>query len=147
MYLTNKHLSRRTVLKGMGVTLALPFLEAMTPARNAWGASAAAKKVRLVCVEMVHGSAGSSAIGIQKNLWAPAAVGSGFDLAATSLKALEPFRAHVTIVSNTDVRNAAGARRAPCRGSQHPRLAHHGDGAVEKGAGRVRPGAAGRVPG
>ena len=63
MYLTNKHLSRRTVLKGMGVTLALPFLEAMTPARNAWGASAAAKKVRLVCVEMVHGSAGSSATG------------------------------------------------------------------------------------
>src|SRR5256712_2484299 len=106
MYLTNKHLSRRTVLKGMGVTLALPFLEAMTPARNAWGASAAGKKVRLVCIEMVHGSAGSSAIGIQKNLWAPAAAGSGFDLAATSLRSLEPFRDYVTIVSNTDVRNA-----------------------------------------
>jgi len=118
MYLTNKHLSRRTVLKGMGVTLALPFLEAMTPARNAWGASAAAKKVRLVCVEMVHGSAGSSAIGIQKNLWAPAAVGSGFDLAATSLKALEPFRDHVTIVSNTDVRNAE-AFTAPEIGGDH----------------------------
>src|SRR5438046_2470337 len=118
MYLTNKHLSRRTVLKGMGVTLALPFLEAMTPARNAWGASAAAKKVRLVCVEMVHGSAGTSAIGIQKNLWAPAAVGSGFDLAATSLKALEPFRDHVTIVSNTDVRNAE-AFTAPEIGGDH----------------------------
>src|SRR5438552_2921013 len=118
MYLTNKHLSRRTVLKGMGVTLALTFLEAMTPARNAWGASAAAKKVRLVCVEMVHGSAGSSAIGIQKNLWAPAAVGSGFDLAATSLKALEPFRDHVTIVSNIDVRNA-DAFTAPEIGGDH----------------------------
>ena len=118
MYLTNKHLSRRTVLKGMGVTLALPFLEAMTPARNAWGGSAAGKKVRLVCIEMVHGSAGSSAIGIQKNLWAPAAVGSGFDLAATSLKALEPFRAHVTIVSNTDVRNAE-AFTAPEIGGDH----------------------------
>src|SRR5438034_3137408 len=118
MYLTNKHLSRRTVLKGMGVTLALPFLEAMTPARNAWGASAAAKKVRLVCVEMVHGSAGSSAIGIQKNLWAPAAVGSGFDLAATSLKPLEPFRDYLTIVSNCDVRNAE-AFTAPEIGGDH----------------------------
>ena len=118
MYLTNKHLSRRTVLKGMGVTLALPFLEAMTPARNAWAASAAGKKVRLVCIEMVHGSAGSSAIGIQKNLWAPAAVGSGFDLAATSLTSLEPFRDHVTIVSNTDVRNAE-AFTAPEIGGDH----------------------------
>src|SRR6266496_2050566 len=92
MYLTNKHLSRRTILKGMGVTLALPFLEAMTPARNAWGATAAAKKIRLVCIEMVHGSAGSAAIGIQKNLWAPAAVGTGFDFSATSLHSVEHFR-------------------------------------------------------
>src|SRR5882672_6209410 len=98
MYLTNKHLSRRTVLKGMGVTLALPFLEAMTPARNAWGANAAGKKVRLVCIEMVHGSAGSSAIGIQKNLWAPAEVGRDFDLRPTSLRTLEPFRDALTIV-------------------------------------------------
>jgi hypothetical protein len=118
MYLTNKHLSRRTVLKGMGVTLALPFLEAMTPARNAWGAAAAGKKIRLVCIEMVHGSAGSSAIGIQKNLWAPAAQGSGFDLGPTSLKALEPFREYVTIVSNTDVRNAE-AFTAPEIGGDH----------------------------
>ena len=118
MYLTNKHLSRRTVLKGMGVTVALPLLEAMTPARNAWGASVAGKKVRLVCIEMVHGSAGSSAIGIQKNLWAPAAVGSSFDLAATSLKPLEPFRDYVTIVSNTDVRNAE-AFTAPEIGGDH----------------------------
>jgi hypothetical protein len=118
MFLTNKALSRRTVLKGMGVTLALPFLEAMTPARNAWGASAAGKKIRLVCIEMVHGSAGSSAIGIQKNLWAPAAVGSGFDLSATSLKSLEPFRDYLTIVSNTDVRNAE-AFTAPEIGGDH----------------------------
>ena len=118
MYLTNRHLSRRTVLKGMGVTLALPFLEAMTPARNAWGAAAAGKKIRLVCIEMVHGSAGSAAIGIQKNLWAPAAVGSGFDLSATSLNSLEPFRDAVTIVSNTDVRNAE-AFTAPEIGGDH----------------------------
>ena len=118
MVLTNKHLSRRTVLKGMGVTLALPFLEAMTPARNAWGAATAGRKLRLVCIEMVHGSAGSSAIGIQKNLWAPAASGRGFDLGPTSLKPLEAFRDYVTIVSNTDVRNAE-AFTAPEIGGDH----------------------------
>ena len=57
-------------------------------------AARAAKKTRLVCVEMVHGSAGSSAIGVKKNLWAPAAVGRDFDLAPTSLRSLEPFRDH-----------------------------------------------------
>ena len=33
MFITQKHLSRRSVLKGVGVTMALPFLEAMVPAR------------------------------------------------------------------------------------------------------------------
>jgi hypothetical protein len=98
-----KTLSRRSVLRGMGATVALPFLEAMVPARRASGAVAAGKKTRLVCVEMVHGSAGSSAIGVRKNLWAPAAVGRDFDLAPTSLRSLEPFRDILTIVSNTDV--------------------------------------------
>jgi hypothetical protein len=96
-------LSRRSVLRGMGATVALPFLEAMVPVRRASGAVAAEKKTRLVCVEMVHGSAGSSAIGVKKNLWAPATVGRDFDLAPTSLRSLEPFRDILTIVSNTDV--------------------------------------------
>ena len=43
MFITNKQLSRRTVLKGMGVTVALPFLEAMVPARSAFGAVALTK--------------------------------------------------------------------------------------------------------
>ena len=55
---------------------------------------------------MVHGSAGSTQFGIKKNLWAPAEVGRGFDLGPTSLKPLEPFRDDITIISNTDVRNA-----------------------------------------
>jgi hypothetical protein len=115
MYLTNRHLSRRTVLKGMGVTMALPLLEAMVPARRAL---AAGKRVRLVAIEMVHGSAGSTALGIKKNLWAPAAVGSGFDLGPTSLAPLEAFRDHLTIVSNIDVRNAE-AFTAPEIGGDH----------------------------
>ena len=72
MYITNKHLSRRAVLRGVGATVALPFLEAMVPARKAWAASGT-DHTRLVCIEMVHGAAGSNAIGIQKNLWSPAA--------------------------------------------------------------------------
>jgi hypothetical protein len=75
----------------------------MLPARGASAAAAAQSHARLVCLEMVHGSAGSSAIGIKKNLWAPAAVGRDFDLTPTSLRSLEPFRDHLTIVSNTDV--------------------------------------------
>ncbi|MCC6988195.1 MAG: DUF1552 domain-containing protein, partial [Acidobacteria bacterium] len=109
MLLTRAPLSRRTALKGMGVTLALPFLDAMVPvaaSAQAARAAAAAKKVRLVAIEMVHGSAGSTAIGIEKNLWAPAQVGRNFDLGPSSLKPLEPYRDHITIVSNTDVRNA-----------------------------------------
>ncbi len=94
-------LSRRSVLRGIGATVALPFLDAMVPARRA--SAAAAPRRRLVCVEMVHGSAGSSAIGVKKNLWAPAAVGREFDLSPTSLRALEPYRDILTIVSNTDV--------------------------------------------
>src|SRR5512138_789441 len=118
MFLTQKHLSRRTVLKGMGFTMALPFLEAMVPARAALGATNGRKKLRLVAIEMVHGSAGSSQIGIKKNLWAPAAVGRDFDLSPTSLVSLEPFRDHLTIVSNTDVRNAE-AFTAPEIGGDH----------------------------
>jgi Protein of unknown function (DUF1552) len=96
-------LSRRAVLKGLGVTMALPFLDAMVPAGRALAAAASRKRLRLVCVEMVHGAAGCSSIGIKKNLWAPAGLGRDFDLGPTSLRPLEPFREHLTIVSNTDV--------------------------------------------
>src|SRR5215831_3351057 len=106
MYLSQKHISRRTVLKGVGATIALPFLEAMVPARTLLAKTAAAGKTRLAAIEMVHGAAGSTQIGLAKNLWSPAAVGSSFDLSAGSLASLEPFRDYLTIVSNTDVRMA-----------------------------------------
>ncbi|MGE5246252.1 MAG: DUF1552 domain-containing protein [Betaproteobacteria bacterium] len=117
MIITKKHISRRTVLKGMGVTVALPFLEAMVPAGTAW-AKTGGSKVRFVAIEMVHGSAGSTTLGIKKNLWAPAGVGRDFDLSGTSLGTLEPFREYVTVVSNTDVRNAE-AFTAPEVGGDH----------------------------
>jgi hypothetical protein len=117
MYITQKHLSRRTVLRGMGATVALPFLEAMVPARTAL-AKTAAGKIRLAAIEMVHGSAGATAIGLQKNLWSPAAVGRNFDLTPTSLTPLEAWRDYLTIVSNTDVRNAE-AFETPEIGGDH----------------------------
>jgi hypothetical protein len=104
MFISQKHISRRTALKGVGVTMALPFLDAMVPARAA--AKTAAGKVRLAAIEMVHGSAGATAIGATRHLWSPEATGSAFDLSPSSLAPLEPFRKHLTIISNTDVRNA-----------------------------------------
>jgi hypothetical protein len=106
MYLSQKHISRRAVLKGVGATVALPFLEAMVPARTALAKTAAAGKTRLAAIEMVHGAAGSTQIGLAKNLWSPAAVGREFDLSPGSLAPLEPLRDYLTIVSNTDVRMA-----------------------------------------
>src|SRR6188768_3979934 len=106
MYLPKKHISRRTVLRGMGATVALPFLDAMVPARTLLAKTAAAGKTRLACIETVHGAAGSTQIGLAKNLWSPAAVGRSFDLSPSSLSPLEPFRDYLTIVSNTDCKGA-----------------------------------------
>jgi hypothetical protein len=105
MFLTKRHLSRRTVLRGLGATLSLPFLEAMRPAGRL-AAQARNRGVRLIAMEMVHGAAGSTTFGLKKNMWAPAETGTAFDLSPTSLRSLEPYRDYLTIVSNTDVRNA-----------------------------------------
>ena len=105
MYITNRHLPRRAVLKGMAATIALPFLDAMVPARVS-AREAGSRRIRMVAIEIVHGAAGSTTFGAKKNLWSPADVGSSFDLTPTSLVSLEPYREHLTIVSNTDVRNA-----------------------------------------
>ena len=106
-FITGKHISRRTVLRGMGATVALPFLDAMVPARKLCAKTAALiDPTRLVCIEMVHGAAGGNEWGATQNLWSPAAVGRDFDLTPSSLKPLEPFRDYLTIISNTDVRNA-----------------------------------------
>jgi len=87
------------MLKGIGATIALPFLDAMVSGR-------AKPSIKLVCIEQVHGAAGSTIFGQQQNLWSPAAVGPDFDLTPTSLRSLEPFRKHITIISNTDVPSA-----------------------------------------
>ena len=122
MNLTKRHIPRRAVLKGLGVTMALPLLDAMTPAAAAFADTPQAKRLRLVAMEMVHGAAGSTAFGLKKNLWSPADAGPGFDLSPTSLAALQPYRDYLTIVSNTDVHNAE-AFTPPEIGGDHFRSA------------------------
>ena len=106
--ITGKHIPRRRFLRGVGATVALPFLDAMVPAGKALAAetTTSLERTRLVAIEMVHGAAGSTKWGTTQNLWSPAHVGRDFDLSPTALSSLEPFRDYLTIVSDTDVRGA-----------------------------------------
>jgi hypothetical protein len=91
----------------MGSAVALPFLESMLPAVTPMRMAEAGKPAtRMSCLEIVHGAAGSTKFGSQKNMWSPAAEGREFDLKQGSLAPLEPWKDHLTIVSNTDMRNA-----------------------------------------
>ena len=108
-FITGTHIPRRTMLRGLGATIALPFLDAMMPARGLWSRTAHAAsldRTRLVCIEMVHGAAGANEWGATQHLWSPAATGRAFDLAPSALGPLEPFRSRLTIVRDTDVRPA-----------------------------------------
>ena len=116
-FITGKHIPRRTFLQGMGATVALPLLDAMVPAGRILKA-AGNDPTRLVCVEMVHGSAGSSPWGATQYLWSPEKVGREFDLTPSALSPLEPFRDYLTIISNTDVRMAE-AYSTPEIGGDH----------------------------
>ena len=91
MFLTKKHLSRRTVLKGAGAALALPLLDAMIPAGTALANTAATIKPRLGYVYFPHGA-------IQK-FWTPDGTGKDFKFSPI-LKPLEGMRDYVTVVTN-----------------------------------------------
>ena len=87
MFIAKKHISRRTVLRGMGAAVGLPLLESMVPAMTPLRQTAAANRTRLACVEVVHGSAGSTMYGTDTNLWMPAKEGKDFEF-TTILKPL-----------------------------------------------------------
>lgn len=107
MFIPKRHISRRTIIHGMGAALALPFLESMVPAMTpARRTEAGNRRLRLAFLEMVHGAAGSTKYGEQKHMWAPADVGREFDLTPSSLLPLDPWKGDLTIVSNTDMRAA-----------------------------------------
>jgi hypothetical protein len=90
MFITKKHLSRRTFLRGAGVTVALPFLESMVPAQTPLSKTAANPKSRLACIYIPHGAT--------MDHWTPATEGAGFEFTEI-LKPLEPFREYVNVVS------------------------------------------------
>ena len=90
MFITKKHLSRRTFLRGAGVTMALPLLDAMIPASTALAQTAAAPKLRAGFIYFPHGAI--------MNEWTPTATGTDFEL-STILKPLEPFKKQLTVVS------------------------------------------------
>ncbi|HEY4362515.1 MAG TPA: DUF1552 domain-containing protein [Bryobacteraceae bacterium] len=102
MFLTKKHLSRRTLLRGMGVSVALPLLDSMIPAQTPLSKTAAVSRTRLACIEMVHGAAGSTQEGSDKHYWTPEKEGSDFEF-TESLQPLEHLRDYLTIISRTDL--------------------------------------------
>ena len=106
--ITGKHISRRSFMRGVGASVALPFLDAMVPAGLLAGpVTRGLDNTRLVCIEFCHGLAGCSDWGAKQFLYAPSTVGTDFELIpANALKPLDPWREYLTIVSNTDMRMA-----------------------------------------
>ena len=93
MFSTKKHLSRRTFLRGTGVAVGLPFLDAMVPAWTVLAQTAASPKPRMGFMYLPHGA-------IMEH-WTPEATGANFELPAI-LKPLAPFQKQLTIVSGLE---------------------------------------------
>ena len=108
-FITGKSLPRRTFLRGLGSTVALPFLDAMVPAGLGGWAKIAPEvdRTRLICMEEVHGQAGCTPFGMTQFLFSPETTGRDFEIVPSSvLTPLAPFQDYMTIISNTDVRMA-----------------------------------------
>jgi Protein of unknown function (DUF1552) len=93
MFITKKALERRSFLRGVGATFALPFLDAMTPAF-----ATAAKGVPRLSFMYVPNGANMAA-------WTPAGSGKDFAFSPT-LKSLEPFRDRVNVLSGLALHSA-----------------------------------------
>jgi hypothetical protein len=111
MFITTKHLSRRTFLNGVGVTMALPLLESMLPAATALAQTAARGRTRLGCIYVPHGAT--------MDKWTPATDGAGFELSEI-LQPLKPFQDRVNIISDLSHPQAYGGGSAT---SNHNRSA------------------------
>ena len=102
MYLTKKFLSRRTVLKGAGVAVALPLLDAMIPAATALAQTAAAPKLRAGFFYLPHGAImWNTAHGAAMDHWTPSGAGASFKLSPI-LEPLEAYKRYVTSFSNLE---------------------------------------------
>ena len=110
MYLTRRHIPRRTFLRGAGVTLALPLLDSMVPALTRARLTAAAPVRRFVGVWHPHGAS--------PGYWSPLQAGSNFDFSFIT-KPLEPFRNRVVLISGLDMPEAMATTDEP--GGDHAR--------------------------
>jgi len=100
MFITKKHLSRRTMLRGMGTAIGLPLLDAMIPAGTALAQTAASPSPKMGFFYFPHGAI--------MDKWTPVTTGSDFSITPI-LKPLEKFRDQMTIVSGLRNRAAEGA--------------------------------------
>ena len=98
MFLTKKHISRRTVLKSATTTLALPLLDAMIPAATALAQTAASPKPRFVGCFVPHGAA--------PGYWVPEKVGGLDPTLPFNWRPLEPFVNQTVILSGLHSRSA-----------------------------------------
>jgi hypothetical protein len=107
MFITKKHIPRRAVLKAAGVSLALPFLDAMVPARTALAQTAAVPKLRTGFFYIPHGAImGNTSHGPSLDKWTPSGSDATFKLSPI-LASLEPYKKYVTSFGN--LQNAATA--------------------------------------
>jgi hypothetical protein len=126
MFLTKKHLGRRSFLRGAGVAVALPLLDAMIPAGTALAKTAAAPRMRLGYVYFPHGAI--------MDRWTPSTEGTDYALSPI-LEPLKPFRDQLTVVSGLGNRPAVSAAvHAIVPGTWlscvHPRQTHEPFGGV-----------------
>ena len=104
---TKKALSRRAVLRGVGATIALPFLEGMVPAMTPLVRTAANPVRRLGVIYVGNGAAMAH--------WTPPTAGPGVQFSLT-LKALEPFRDRLVVLSGLDNKPADALLGEPAGG-------------------------------
>ena len=102
MYLTRKHLSRRAVLRGVGVSVGLPLLDAMIPAATALAQTAAAPKLRAGFFYIPHGAImWNTSHGAAMDHWTPSGAGADFRLSPI-MEPLEGFKHYVTSFANLE---------------------------------------------
>ncbi len=107
MFITKRHIPRRAVLKAAGVSLALPFLDAMVPAGTALAQTAAVPKLRTGFFYLPHGAImGNTSHGPSLDRWTPIGSGDTFTLSPI-LASLEPYKKYVSSFGN--LQNAATA--------------------------------------
>src|SRR5256885_13796437 len=97
MIITKKFMPRRSFLRGVGATLALPLLDAMVPAATALANTAATPARRIGYVFMP--------MGCDQTRWTPPGSGKLGELSPI-LSSLAPVKEHVTVITNLELRNA-----------------------------------------